>query len=106
MKKLSSFFVACALALLANAAQAQTPPPVYTGCSSSSCWADTGERRGIAFGNSNSQAACEAEGQRANEYANYYRSQPQTPDSNNLTLYWDSYADGIFVGFYPSYPNP
>jgi hypothetical protein len=112
MKNLSFFFAACGLALLTNATPAQaqyqpTPPPVYTSCapSASGCWADTGHKRGISFGNNNTQAACEAEGQRANTYANYYRAQPQTPDNQNLVLYWDYYADGIFVGYYPSYPT-
>jgi len=105
MKNLSVFFATCALGLLANIAPAQaqyqpTPPPVYTGCapSASSCWADTGYERGYAFGRDNSTAASEAEGQRANQYADYYRSQPWTQDNNNLILYWDYYADGIYSG--------
>jgi len=105
MKNLSFFFAACGLALLTSAAPAParyqtTPPPVYTGCapSASSCWADTGYCRGCFFGRDNSTAACEAEGQRANEYADYYRSQPFSQDNNNLILYWDYYADGIYTG--------
>jgi len=103
MKKLSFFLATCALALLANTTPAQaqtTPPPVYTSCASSdyTCWADTGYSRGIAFGANNSTDACNAESQRANEYANYYRSQPYSQQSNNLTLYWDYYADGIATG--------
>jgi hypothetical protein len=104
MKTLSIFFATCGLALLANISPAQaqyqtTPPPVYTSCSNtdSNCWANTGASRGAVFGQSNSTAACEAEGQRANQYADYYRSQPRTTENDNLVLYWDYYADGIYI---------
>ena len=103
MKKLSLFLATCGLALLANATPAlaqTTPPSVYTSCASSDshCWADTGFDRGKAFGANNSTAACEAEGQRANQYANYYRSQPSSQENSNLILYWDYYGDGIYTG--------
>ena len=102
MKNLAFFFATCALGLLANTTPAHTqstPPPVYTSCATtdSHCWADTGFERGLAYGDNNSTAACEAEGQRANEYANYYRSQPSTQETNDLILYWDYYADGIYI---------
>ena len=103
MKKLAFFLAACGLALLANPTTSlaqTTPPAVYTGCaaSDSHCWADTGFSRGYSFGANNSTAACEAEGQRANEYANYYRAQLRTTENDNLVLYWDYYADGIYSG--------
>lgn len=102
MKKLPLFFAACGVALLATATPAlaqSTPPPVYTSCSvaDSHCWADTGEARGKLFGANNSADACVAEGQRANEYANYYRSQPFSQQNNDLTLYWDYYADFVYM---------
>jgi hypothetical protein len=46
-----------------------------------------GVGRGLGYGANNSTAACEAEGQRANQYAHYDRSQLQTQETNNLTLY-------------------
>lgn len=105
MKNLTFLFAACGLALLASTTPAQaqyqpTPPPVYTACANtnSGCWADTGFDRGKAFGKDNSTAACEAEGQRANQYADYYRSQPRSQQNDNLVLYWDYYADGIYIG--------
>jgi len=109
MKNLSFFFAACGLALLTNVTPAQaqyqpTPPPVYTGCANSNyiCWADTGFERGIAFGQNNSTATCNQESERANAYANYYRTNPQPqpyPEyNNNMVLYWDYYLDGIATG--------
>ena len=103
MKKLAFLLATCGIALLANTAPAlaqSTPPNTYTSCSSSdsNCWANTGYERGYSFGANNPTSACEAEGQRANEYANYYRSQPASQQNNNLILYWDYYADGIYTG--------